>query len=519
MKNVKHYRQNSQCQKEGAGQLSSNVNWTSTQSAMSSASNSSIMGLAVGVCDSTCMLPSSTFSQGASEPDDSLETLGGLSFPDSVLSKPQQPLPLLSLHPKSSPDTNPVSPAPLDAKPTSLLHSGTSMSESHHLLLSQSCLSHTAGLQSQQTITSVPSEPPQTTHQISLLSTPLSNLSQSEGLLSGPQVTSSPLNFFQASSQHLLPSASLSGLSGQVGALSLSESFKTAPQNPPLLSCKPAPSSSSFPSGLLSVPLSTLSQTPTSLFELQPANDYQDSLLSASLSSLSQSGRFSLDQHSALSPPLSSVCIDSQTSEALESLRSSLSPGTKMPSMEVDLHAGKQKGGTTHSLGQKMQNMKMSGNGSKINPGEKGYNQNHKEEHKPSPTPKISPMFDPSVDQEEAEYSYASDRKPKAPPAKHSINIYNKRFCQKYVDQERQPTRTWDNTRVFTAKPTMFALALCYSTHVPAETSSANKTAVQNIVKELYSSTCVNITPFDFCSPSPDDVVNEKQKGAFSRKK
>lgn len=509
MKNVKQYRQNSQCQKEGAGQ-------SPTQSAMSSTSNSSIMGLAVGVCDSTCILPSSMFSQGASA-DDSLETLGGLSFPDSVLSKPQQPLPRLSLHPKSSPDTKPVLPAPLDTKPTSLLHSGTLMSESHHLSLSHSCLSHAAGLQSQQTVTSVPLEPPQTTHQFSLLSTPLSSLSQTEGLPSGPGVTSSPLNLFQASSQRLLPSASLSGLSGQVGAQSLSESFKTAPQNPPLLSCKPAPLSSSFSSGLLSVPLSTLSQTPTSLLELQPAN--QDSLLSASLSSLSQSGRFSLDQPSALSSPSSSVCIDSQTSEALESLRSSLSSGTKMPSIEVDVHAGKQKGGTTHSLGQKMQNMKMSGNGSKINPGEKDYNPNHKEEHKLSPTPIISSMLNPSVDQEETEYLFASDRKPIAPPAKHSIKIYNKRFCQKDVDQERQLTRTWDNTPVFTAKPTMFALALCYSTHVPAKTSSANKTVVQNIVKELHSSTCVNITPFDFCSPSPDDVVNEKQKGAFSRKK
>lgn len=479
------------------------------------------MGLAASISGS--ILPSSNFAQDASA-DDSLKTVHGLSLPDNVLSKAQFPHPLLS-HPELNPDTNPISPAPLDTKPICLLHSGTSESQNHDCPLSHSCLSQTVELQSQQTRNSDPSAPSQTIYQIPLLSTPLSNLSQSGGMLANSPVATLPLHPFQAPSRQLLPiaSAPLSSLSAQVGARSLPESLKTAPQSHPLLSCKPVPSPLSFPSSLLSAPLSTLSQTPASLLELQP-DCHQDSLLSASLSSLSQSGSFSLSEPLPL--PLLSSSSSSTPSEDMESqasktesLRSILSRGTEMPLMAVHLHVGTQQSGTTHSLDGNLQNMKTGGNASNINPGEKGYNQNHKVENKPSAAPMISSTHDPSVDQEGTQSLYARDKKPIAPPAKQSVNIYNKRFCQKYVDKERQLNRTWDNTPISTAKPTMFALALCHAKHSSAKIS-VNKTVAQNIGNKLYNYfTCVRITPFDFCSPSPDDVVNEKQKGAFSRKK
>lgn len=461
-------------------QLSSvkNINCTSTETAMSA-------------------LPSTTFNQGVSA-DNSLTTHGGLLSPDSVLSRPHHPLPPLS---ELNPDTNPVEAAPLDTKSISSLHSGT-VSENQHLSLSHGCLLQTVGLQSQQTKTSVPSEPSQTTmsNQISLLSTPLSSLTQSGGLFTGSPAISSPLDLFQVPSQHFAPSASLNSLSGQVGAQRSS---------PPLLSCKPVPSPSSFSSSLLSAPLSSLSQVTRSIhdaFALQPSN-HQDSLLSASLSSLSQCVNVSMGQSSTSSLPSSpSVSMESQTSEGLESLRSKLLRATEVPLTEVHRHGGINDSDTAHSLCQlKLQDIKIAADESKSNTEEKDYNQNQKAGHKPSPIIFSMPSS------EGTQLLYAGDKKSLATPAKYS--------AKEYEDQEGQRTPTCDNTAVLTAKPTMFALALCYSAHESKKLSLSNKTDSQNIVKKLYNVSCAGITPFDFCSLSPDDVVNEKQKGAFSRKK
>ena len=379
----------------------------------------------------------------------------------------------------------------------------------------------------------------------SLLSAPLGSLSQSQKLLSGSAEISSPLSLFQTPSQHSVLSVPLNILSGQVEPQSLSESLRTTLQNPSMLSCKPESSSLTFSTPLLSISLSTLSQTPTSKCDVQPANFLEGPLLSTSLSSLSCSKNLSLGQPSAssmsslssssgkfsLGQPLASLSsasslsslvsqpvrslIATQSSEAFESL-STLSRAAEMSSVKV---CEEPKPDTSDSLCQKVHNVDSVGNVNDSNQKEKDYNHHHKEEETPSPTPVISYAIDSSVVQEGIRALYAVDEKPLASPIKLSVDICNSRFQKKYEDWERQPTRTLDSTPPLSAKPSMFALALCCSKHASAKKSSANKPVKHNIAKEINNLSFKNITPFNFCSPSPDDVVYEKQKRAFSRKK
>ena len=375
----------------------------------------------------------------------------------------------------------------------------------------------------------------------SLLSAPLGSLSQPGKLLSG----SSPLSLFQTSSQHSELSVPLSSLSGQqVGSQSMSDPLKTTLQNSPVFSCKQESSSLSYPTPLLSVSLSTLSQTPTSECHVQKANFLEDPLLSTSLSSLlcskyfslgqpsassmssSSSGKFSLNQplaslslssattsSSLLSQPVCSI-IASQTSKTFESL-STLSRAAEMRSVEVQ---EEHKHGTSGSLRQKLHNADSIGN-SGMNPKEKDYNHNHEEEKKPSGTSVMSSTFNSSVVQEGTRSLHAIEEKPLASPIKLPVDIYNARFQKKYVDQERRQTRTLDSTPPLAAEPSMFAMALCYSARASAKKASANKPVKQNVVNDINNLSFIKITPFNFCSPSPDDVVNEKQKRAFSGKK
>ena len=384
----------------------------------------------------------------------------------------------------------------------------------------------------------------------SLLSAPLGSLSQPGKRLSGSAEISSPLSLFQTSSQHSVLSVPLSSLSGQVcpvGSQPLSDPLKTTLQNPSVLSCKPESSSLSFPTPLLSISLSTLSETPTSECDVQPANFLEDPLLSTSLSSLSCSKNLSLGQPSAssmsslssssgklsLGQPLASlssasslssllsqpVCLlkSSQTSEAFKAV-STLSRAAEMSSVEVQEEEDPNPC-TSDSLCQKVHNADSVGNASDSIPKEKDYNHNHKEEKKPSATPVISSTFDSSVVQKGTRALYAIDEKPLASPIKLSVDICNTRCQKKHKDWERQPTRALDSTPPLTAKPSMFALALCYSKHVSAKIPSANRPVKQNVVNEINNLSFKNITPFNFCSPSPDDVVYEKQKRAFSGKK
>jgi len=373
----------------------------------------------------------------------------------------------------------------------------------------------------------------------SLLSAPLGSLSQSGKMLSG----STPLSLFQTSSQHSVLSVPLSSLSGQVGSQSMSEPLKTSPQNPPVWPCKQESLSLSHPTPLLSISLSTLSKTPTSEYGVQKA----DPLLSTSLSSLSCSKTFSLGQPSAssmlsssssenfsLGQPLASLSLSStsssssllsqpvcslmasQTSKAFESL-STLSRAAEMPSVEVQEEVHQH--GTSDSLCETLHNADSVGNASDSNPKEKDCNHNHKGEKKPSGTPVISSTFNSSVVQEKARSLYAVEEKPPASPFKLPVDIRNASFQKKYVDWERQQTRMLDSTSPLVAKPSMFALTLCYSTCASSKKIFASKPVKQNVVNDINNLGFFNLTPFNFCSPSPDDVVNEKQKSAFSRKK
>lgn len=67
-----------------------------------------------------------------------------------------------------------------------------------------------------------------------------------------------------------------------------------------------------------------------------------------------------------------------------------------------------------------------------------------------------------------------------------------------------------------TAKPSLFALTLCYTESVEM---SRNKCVVKSVVNKLYELDCLHSSAFNFSTPSPDDIVKEKQRRAFSRKK
>ena len=67
-----------------------------------------------------------------------------------------------------------------------------------------------------------------------------------------------------------------------------------------------------------------------------------------------------------------------------------------------------------------------------------------------------------------------------------------------------------------TAKPSLFALTLCYTESVEM---SRNKCVVKRVVNKLYELDCLHSSAFNFSTPSPDDIVKEKQRRAFSRKK
>lgn len=360
----------------------------------------------------------------------------------------------------------------------------------------------------------------------SLLSAPLGSLSQPGKLLSGSEEMFSPQSLCQTTSQHSVLSVPLSSFSGQVGPHSLSEPLKTTLQNPAVLSCKPEASSLSYPTPLLSISLSTLSQTPTSESDLLAANSLEDPLLSTSLSSLSCSKQLPLGQPlaslSLSSASLSSslllqpMCpfIASQTSETVESLSTVLRAAE---TSSVEVQEEKHKHDTSDCLCQNLHIADSVGNSNDRNVKEKDCNHNHKEEKKSSATPMILPTFDSSSVQQGTRTVFGIDEKPLASSVKLSIDICNARFQKN--DLERQQSRTLDSNPPLTAKPSMFALALCNSTHASAKTNTANKPVKQNIVNEINNLSSINITPFNFCSPSPDDVVNEKQKRAFSKNK
>lgn len=160
----------------------------------------------------------------------------------------------------------------------------------------------------------------------------------------------------------------------------------------------------------------------------------------------------------------------------------------------------------------KLTDLKIHGNLSGIHQQENDHNHNQTMEHKGVKTPVMPSMSDVPVNPEQLKSVHAGNNKPihvATSAKKDSVNIYKGKRTKKHLEVERDVGKTQIRPSPLRAKPTMFALTMC----------SAHNAAAQRVVKQLYNADLSNITPFDFSSPSPDDIVNEKQKKAFLRKK
>ena len=338
------------------------------------------------------------------------------------------------------------------------------------------------------------------------LNTSQSQLSSQQGSLSGQAL---PL-----SSSSLL-SVPLSSLSGQIGESSLSEPPNSGLHNPPL-------TLKSLSSSPLLSPLNSVSQ--------KGSASTSETTLGSLLNSTSKSSAFSL--------PLRNLAeISKSGSESgevitqgpsLSMLHGSLlhvghSPGSGMDTSPSKLS---QSSGASlsssplsnvgtlngNSLVLKLTDLKIHGNLSGIHQQENDHNHNQTMEHKGVKTPVMPSMSDVPVNQEQLKSVHAGNNKPirvATSAKKDPVNIYKGKRTKKHLEVERDGGKTQIRPSPLRAKPTMFALTMC----------SAHNAAAQRVVKQLYNADLSNITPFDFSLPSPDDIVNEKQKKAFLRKK
>ena len=394
---------------------------------------------------------------------------------------------------------------------------------------------------------------PVTSSSSSLLSVPLSSLSGQLGISSvsklvmdgtnNPPLTlntsQSQLSSQQSSlsgqalplSSSSLLSVPLSSLSGQIGESSLSEPPNSGLHNP-------------------SLTLKSLSQLSSQKGSFGPSNSLSSSPLLSPLNSVSQKGSASTSEttlgsllnstskSSAFSLPLRNLAeISKSGSESgevitqgpsLSMLHGSLLHVGHSPGSGTDTSPSKlsQSSGTSlsssplpnvgtlneNSLVLKLTDLKIHGNLSGIHQQENDHNHNQTMEHKGVKTPVRPSMSDVPVNQEQLKSVHAGNNKPihvATSAKKDSVNIYNGKRTKKHLEVERDVGKTQIRPSPLRAKPTMFALTMC----------SAHNAAAQRVVKQLYNADLSNITPFDFSSPSPDDIVNEKQKKAFLRKK
>ena len=354
------------------------------------------------------------------------------------------------------------------------------------------------------------------------LNTSQSQLSSQQGSLSGQAL---PL-----SSSSLL-SVPLSSLSGQIGESSLSEPPNSGLHNPPLT-------------------LKSLSQLSSQKGSFGPSNSLSSSPLLSPLNSVSQKGSAptsettlgsllnSKSKISAFSLPLRNLAeISKSGSESgevitqgpsLSMLHGSLLHVGHSPGSGTDTSPSKlsQSSGTSlsssplpnvgtlngNSLVLKLTDLKIHDNLSGIHQQENDHNHNQTMEHKGVKTPVMPSMSDMPVNQEQLKSVHAGNNKPihvATSAKKDSVNIHIGKRTKKHLEVERDVGKTQIRPSPLRAKPTMFALTMC----------SAHNAAAQRVVKQLYNADLSNITPFDFSSPSPDDIVNEKHKKAFLRKK
>lgn len=365
-----------------------------------------------------------------------------------------------------------------------------------------SSFSQPGGSLSGRATTSQPLDLLQTSSQNSLRSAPLSSLSQPGGSLLTQASTSRPLDLSRASPQCSLLLVPLSSLTGQQESTSRADPQKSPSlpftslkqiSGPQVLSLAGNPVTKSGNS-LLSVPLSSLSlgssQTPST------------GLLAASLSSFSQtaptspSGSEQANYHDPLgSTPLSSLSLSGHLPSMLSQ---STSPRTENPMSDVGKNTRDNVNADIKCLTEKLDKVEIPGK-NRTGKVKKDCNQNLKAEHSPniiSSTLLISPLADSSLDQGKIESKHVNVKK----------GISSR-------EQKRKVIGKRNDASTLTAKPTLFALTLSHSS------LAYKKAVVQRVIKELQSLESLRLAAFNFSTPSPDDIVNERQKRAFSRKK
>ena len=421
---------------------------------------------------------------------------------------------------------------------SSLSVSETSMSSQLTKQCSPSKLQALSPLSSLSKTGEMSSAKPMSSYQASL-STSLGTLSHSRGSLSCHPASSSSQNLSAASSQDNLLSVPLSSLSlsGATSSNNQSAVFK------PL-------ASSNAP---LSVPLSSLMQSGGSFppssqsVTLPPLNllKHQEAQMSSLSSTTSHSGSETSfgstltlhplatmphsNQNQLLSVPLSSLSgsVNSPNSPSVplsNTLSLSQLPSQPLASLAWTSHITSETPASSSSVGSSSSNCLSAA--SKLS--EFTSPASLCGSHKNNPFAKLNDT--------------SSQREPILPNSSETENMKCSaeelangqilgeasivRKAKKYHDQNNRVkvkkknlsnlARKGHFSNSVTAKPSLFALTLCYTESVEM---SRNKCVVKRVVNNLYELDCLHSSAFNFSTPSPDDIVKEKQRRAFSRKK